>query len=194
MLAALATIAGILIIGIGVGLAFITGSRSGQATDESKPSDAAGSWSTEDEGFLAVATPCCSRASLWDSLDAVSPDGQRARPVLPDEVVGWLNAWPYRSREDRDGSGDTELRVAARGRLVKCRSRQAFGKVPNDDEDVLRRLRDRRECEYSTWKAWTEETSAGHLAERHTVWVDEDGNFRGRVEYKKSHEPDPTDP
>lgn len=33
------------------------------------------SWNATAEGFLAVAKPCCYRASLWDALDTVTSDG-----------------------------------------------------------------------------------------------------------------------
>ena len=35
----------------------------------SRRADKADSWTTKVEGFLAVPTPCCTEASLWDSLD-----------------------------------------------------------------------------------------------------------------------------
>jgi hypothetical protein len=187
-----AALAGILIIGVCIAL--IVRDRFGQGASEPGANKVAGSWSTGDEGFLAVATPCCSRASLWDSLDTVSPDGQRARPAVPAEAAGWLNEWPYHSRGDRDGSGVAELRVALRGRTVKCQGAQRFGTIPKQDEDVLRTLRGRRECEYTKWQAWTGGTSIGQPRERHVVWVDEDGRFQGRVEYKSPDELDSTAP
>jgi hypothetical protein len=187
-----AALAGILIIGVCIAL--IVRDRFGQGASEPGANKVAGSWSTGDEGFLAVATPCCSRASLWDSLDTVSPDGQRARPAVPAEAAGWLNEWPYHSRGDRDGSGVAELRVALRGRTVKCQGAQGFGTIPKQDEDVLRTLRGRRECEYTKWQAWTGGTSIGQPPERHVAWVDEDGRFQGRVEYKSPDELDSTVP
>jgi len=73
------------------------------------------SWTQPVEGFLAVATPCCSRASLWDALDAVTHDDQRARPASAAEAAQWLNDWPYRSREEHDRADEEELSVADHG-------------------------------------------------------------------------------
>ena len=61
-------------------------------------SDGARSWKTHADGILAVATPCCSGASLWESLDTERDDGNRPRPANAEEAARWLNEWPHRSR------------------------------------------------------------------------------------------------
>ena len=52
------------------------------------------SWKPTAEGFLAVETPCCTSASLWESLDDVRSEGQRARPATAQEVAEWLDQSP----------------------------------------------------------------------------------------------------
>jgi hypothetical protein len=147
--------------------------------------DKAESWTQSVEGFLAVATPCCSRASLWDALDAVTPDDQRARPASAAEAAQWLNEWPYRSREEQDSATEEELSVAAQSGEVRCVGAPTGADVPQDgdDEKTLEAIRHRRECTYGKWKAWSAETVKNRPNERHTVWVDDDGLFHGRVDY-----------
>lgn len=144
----------------------------------------AGSWRQVTEGFLAVATPCCERASVWGALETVTPDGQRARAASLEEAAEWLDEWPYRSR-DAEGSHDATPEVAALGSEVRCYGTRANGEVLNNDNDekVLRALRLKRNCVYTKWKAWDEPTADGSERERHWVGVDGDGLFRGRVEY-----------
>ena len=50
-------------------------------------------------------------------------------------------------------------------------------------EETLNALRDKPECAYVKWKVWTQGAADGRLSERHAVWVDENGFFRGRVDY-----------
>ena len=147
--------------------------------------DKAESWAQSVEGFLAVATPCCSRASLWDALDAVTHDDQRARPASAAEAAQWLNDWPYRSREEHDGGDEDELSVAAQSSEVRCIGAPTGAEVPQDgdDEKTLEALRHRRECTYGKWKAWSAETAKKRPNERHTVWADDDGLFHGCVDY-----------
>jgi len=147
--------------------------------------DKAESWTQSIEGFLAVATPCCSRASLWDALDAVTHDDQRARPASAAEAAQWLNEWPYRSREEHDSADEEELSVAAQSSEVRCIGAPTGAEVPQDgdDEKTLEALRHRRECTYGKWKAWSAETAKKRPNERHTVWADDDGLFHGRVDY-----------
>ncbi|MDH3202763.1 MAG: hypothetical protein OEM15_17890 [Myxococcales bacterium] len=146
--------------------------------------DKSASWEAAVEGFLAIATPCCTRASLWDSLDTVTSDGQRARPASVAEAAQWLNEWPYRSREDHDGARE-EIPVALQSSEVRCTGPATEGEISRygTDEETLERIRQRRECVYAKWKVWSEETADGTPNERHTVWVDEDGFFHGRVDY-----------
>jgi hypothetical protein len=147
--------------------------------------DKAESWTQSVEGFLAVATPCCSRASLWDALDAVTHDDQRARPASAAEAAEWLNEWPYRSREEQDSAAEEELSVAAQSGEIRCAGAPTGADVPQDgdDEKTLEAIRHRRECTYGKWKAWSAETAKKRPNERHTIWVDDDGLFHGRVDY-----------
>ena len=143
------------------------------------------SWKPAAEGFLAVPTPCCTKASLWDALDAVTPDEQRARPASAAEASQWLNDWPYRDR-DEDGIADEELlRVHIQNSEVRCSGAPTGPDVPRegDDEETLEAIRYRPECRVIKWKVWSGETAEEHLNERHTVWVDEDGFFHARVDY-----------
>jgi hypothetical protein len=178
---------------IGVGIALFVRARSAPDTSGAAAANAADTpegnqspWTAEHEGFLAVATPCCSEASLWDSLDEKSSDGQRARPASAAEAADWLNSWPYLTREEREGSPERDLRVAMQGNEVRCYGGERFGSKPPRDEDVLNSLQDRTNCEYSKWKAWSPDTGQGRLPERHTVRADEDGHFHGQVKYKKA--------
>ena len=88
-------------------------------------------------------------------------------------------------REDRDSSEVPQLKVAAQSSEVRCTGRPTGGEIPQsgDDEETLEALRQRRECNYTKWKAWSGETAAERMNERHTVWADENGFFHGRVDY-----------
>jgi len=143
------------------------------------------SWKPAVEGFLAVATPCCTAASLWDTLDTVTADGQRARPASVEEAAEWLNDWPYRSRDEQDGPDEEQPGLSAQSREVRCVGAPSGPDVPQDgdDEETLEAIRNRRECTYAKWKIWKPEAAHGHLNERHTIWVDENGFFHGRVDY-----------
>lgn len=153
----------------------------------SKDADTEKSWKPEVEGFLAVATPCCTRASLWDDLDTVTADGQRARPASAAEAAQWLSEWPYRSRDEHGTADEEQLRIAAQSREVRCTGPPSGPEVPQrgDDEETLKALYFRRECTYAKWRVWTPGTAESHPNERHTVWVDEAGLFRARVDYWK---------
>lgn len=182
-MAALATIGALLTLAIGIAMFGID--ESTQVSDENDASRSAGSWSGVTEGFLAVATPCCDRASVWETLDTITPDGQRARPASLKEAAQWLNEWPYRSRDDED-SDPEELSVAAQGSEVRCYGQQPDGGVLNNDDDdevVLRGLRGRRDCVYTKWQAWAGRDADEPQRERHWVGIDGKGYFRGRVEY-----------
>lgn len=143
------------------------------------------SWEPVVEGFLAVATPCCYRASLWGSLEDVAADGQRARAATAAEAADWLNTWPYRSREADSVFDEEELSLAAQSNEVRCIGPQTDERVPRrgDDVETLEALRKRRECSFAKWKIWSGETAKQRPHERHTVWVDEQDRFRGRVDY-----------
>ena len=155
--------------------------RGGLSNRDDKPE----SWTQSVEGFLAVATPCCSGASLWDALDAVTHDDQRARPASALEAAQWLNEWPYRSREEQDSAAEEELSVAAQSGEVRCVGAPTGADVPQDgdDEKTLEAIRHRRECTYAKWKVWSAETAKNRPNERHTIWVDDDGLLHGRVDY-----------
>jgi hypothetical protein len=150
-----------------------------------KRDEKAAGWNVEAEGFLAIATPCCTRASLWDALDKTTPDDQRARPASAAEAAQWLNDWPYRSREDPGSPDDLQLRVAIQNREVRCTGPPTGGEIPQrgEDEETLNAIGQRRECVYAKWKVWSAETADERPNERHTVWADEDGFFHGRVDY-----------
>lgn len=152
---------------------------------EMREDESEGTWEAEVEGFLAVATPCCYRASLWESLDEVTADGQRARPATSAEAAEWLDTWPYRSREEADSFEQPELSVAAQSTEVRCTGPATGAPVPRrgDDVESLEAIRTRRECTFAKWKVWSGETAAQRPNERHTVWVDEQDRFHGRVDY-----------
>ncbi|MBW2222932.1 MAG: hypothetical protein DRH23_12975 [Deltaproteobacteria bacterium] len=143
------------------------------------------SWMPSVEGFLAVATPCCRRASLWDALDTVTQDHQRARAASAAEAAQWLNDWPYRSREEHDRADEFDLRVAAQSSEVRCTGAPTGPEVPRDGDDgkTLEAIRHRRECTYTKWKVWSGETAKKRRNERHTVWADDEDLFHGRVDY-----------
>jgi hypothetical protein len=143
------------------------------------------SWNEAAEGFLAIATPCCTRASLWDALDTVTPDGQQARPASAAEAAQWLDDWPYGSREEPDRPHEAQLSVGIQNTEVRCVGPPTGADIPQrrDDEETLEALRHRRECVYTKWKVWSAESADEHLNERHTIWADDDGLFHGRVDY-----------
>jgi hypothetical protein len=171
MLMLLAVVAAALVIGVGT--AWIL--------QEDEPE---ASWQPIAEGFLAVATPCCTEASLWDSLEAVTSDGQRARPATAAEAVLWLDDWPYRQRLD-DRPTPTTLQMAAQSSEVRCIGPPTGAAIPRRGNEVetAEALKRRRECTYAKWKIWSDATAGEHPNERHTIWVDEDGFYHGRVDY-----------
>ena len=69
------------IVAIGWALLVRVGFASSRGPDKEE------SWKPAAEGFLAVPTPCCTKASLWDALDAVTPDEQHARPASAAEAA-----------------------------------------------------------------------------------------------------------
>ena len=145
------------------------------------------SWKPAIEGFLAVATPCCYKASLWDDLDTATTDGQRARSATAAEAAEWLNEWPYRNPDESDTPDPEQLQIAARNSEVRCLGKPSGPELrpDGDDEETLKGVQFRRECKFVKWKAWAGETAEQRPNERHTVWVDEDGFFHGRVDYWK---------
>jgi hypothetical protein len=150
------------------------------------PADEAESWKPAAEGFLAVATPCCTEASLWNALDTVNADGQRPRAATVAEAAQWLNEWPYRSRDEEGTSAKEELGTAMQGSQVRCVGAPTGPELAprdGDDEWTLKAVRYRRECSYVKWKVWSGDTAQEHLHERHAVWFDEDGFYHGRVDY-----------
>jgi len=151
----------------------------------SRRADKAKSWDPEVEGFLAVATPCCTEASLWDALDAVIGDGQRARPASASEVEQWLNDWPYRAWDEHDSLHEGTLSVAAQSSEIRCVGAPTGPEIPatGPDAQTLGAIRYRRECTYAKWKIWSAKTAEELPNERHTVWVDEEGFYHGRVDY-----------
>jgi hypothetical protein len=167
--------------GILFAVGFVLSKRAEQGPD---------SWTPKAEGFLAVPTPCCSEASLWDSLDEQSEDGQRPRPASAEEAAVWLNQWPYRRRDGGGAAVPTEeesLQVAAQSNEVRCVGAATGPDIPAHlpDEQILGAIRSRRECTYAKWKVWSGETAEQRPNERHTVWVDDAGFYHGRVDYWK---------
>jgi hypothetical protein len=164
--------------GILFAVGFVLSKRAGQGPE---------SWAPQVEGFLAVPTPCCAEASLWDSLDEESPDGQQPRPATAQEAAAWLDAWPYRPRDERDTATGAEepLEIAAQSSEVRCVGPATGPDIPAHlpDEQILGAIRNRRECSYAKWKVWSGSTAEERPNERHTVWVDEVGFFHGRVDY-----------
>lgn len=146
-----------------------------------RPNDDSESWEPAAEGFLAVATPCCSEAHLWDELGSTDQDGQRARPASAVEAAGWLNSWGGGS----NSAAAQEPRVAAQNIEVRCVGKPTGEPiVPNgNDVETIHAIRRRPECMYSKWKIWISETAEGRPNERHTLWIDEDGFFHGRVDH-----------
>ena len=142
-------------------------------------------WYSDTEGFLAVATPCCTRASLWSSLEEETADGQSARPATAVEAAEWLNTWPYRSSEDDATFEEPTLILAGQSTEVRCTGAPTGDPVPRQGDDVesLQAIRARRECSFAKWKIWAGETAKERPHERHTVWVDEQDRFHGRVDY-----------
>lgn len=169
----IATIGGAIILVLGIALAM--------------RGEKAESWTAHAEGFLAVATPCCYRASLWDSLGDTTPDDQRARPASAAEAVRWLDDWPYRDREAQESADEAQLTHSMQSREVRCVGPRSGDDIPQrgDDEETASALRNRLECSYAKWRVWSEETANGRPNERHTIWADEDGFFHGRVDHWK---------
>ena len=153
----------------------------------SEPVETTKTWKPDVEGFLAVATPCCSKASLWDDLDTVTADEQRARPATAAEAAEWLNQWPYRSPDESEMPDPEQLQLAARNSEVRCVGEPSGPDLrpDGDDEETLKGIHFRRECKFAKWTAWAGQTTERRANERHTVWVDEDGFFHGRVDYWK---------
>lgn len=153
----------------------------------SKRVDEPPSWKSAFEGFLGVATPCCTEATLWPTLDTVTDDGQRARPASAAEAAQWLNRWPYRARDADDEPEQVALSVAAQSSEVRCVGAATGPEVPRngDDEETLEAIRRRPECTYAKWKVWNAHVAEEHPNERHTVWLDQEGFFHGRVDYWK---------
>lgn len=168
---AIAIVAGALLFALGFAL--------------SRPAEQPESWKPAVEGLLAVPTPCCTKASLWDDLEALSDDGQRARPASAEEAADWLNDWPYRGRDEQSPTDEGQLQRAAQNREVRCVGEASGPEIrpDGDDTETMNAIHFRRECTFVKWKAWSAETADELLNERHTVSVDEEGFFHGRVDY-----------
>lgn len=142
-------------------------------------------WRAEFEGLLAVPSPCCTEATLWDSIDQVTNDGQRPKPATAAEAALWLNTWPYRERGEEANPDEPPLAIGIRNSEVRCVGTPTGPDVPRtgDDAYTLEAVRMRRECVFTKWRVWAPETAEWRRNERHTVWAEEDGLFRGRVDY-----------
>jgi len=143
-------------------------------------------WRTEVEGLLAVPSPCCTEATLWDSIEDVSDDGQRPRPATAEEAALWLNTWPYRERGEKANPDEPSLAIRIKNEEVRCTGEPTGPDVvprTGGDAYTLEVVRLRRECVFTKWRVWAPETAEWRMNERHTVWAGEDGFFRGRVDY-----------
>ena len=80
---------------------------------------------------------------------------------------------------------DTPLQISAQSTEVRCTGPVTGPEIPRDgnDAETVEALRNRRECTFAKWKIWSGQTATERPNERHTVWVDEAGSFRGRVDY-----------
>ncbi|MEM7433635.1 MAG: hypothetical protein AAF436_00690 [Myxococcota bacterium] len=140
-------------------------------------------WQPELEGFLAVATPCCTEASLVANLEQPMADDQRARPATALEAAAWVDTWPYRKvGEDAPAKMPP---VSLNSSEVRCVGAPTGPDVPRDGDDTatIDALRQRHECTYARWRVWRTDTPHTRPNERHTVWADEDGQFHGRIDY-----------
>jgi hypothetical protein len=143
------------------------------------------SWKPHAEGLLAVPTPCCTEATLWDSLDQVSDDEQRPRPATAEEAARWLNTWPYRARGEGAEPSEPPLGVGVKNQEVRCIGQPSGPDIVpgRNDEYTLEAVRLRRECVFTKWRVWDDETVERRPNERHTIWAGDDGFFRARVDY-----------
>lgn len=101
------------------------------------------------------------------------------------EAADWLNEWPYRRRDEHAIPEQEQPRTPARNSEVRCVGEPSGPEIRSDgdDEETLRGIHFRRECTFVKWKVWAEASPGKRPNERHTVWVDEDGFFHGRVDY-----------
>ena len=143
------------------------------------------SWTSDAEGFLAVPTPCCSEALLWDTLDEVTEDGQRPRPANAAEAAVWQDTWPYRGRDEQGRGSENTLHVAVQSSELRCVGINDASQPPppSSGEDALSLVRTRPGCEYVKWKIWSGGTAERRPNERHAIWADSEGNFHGRVDF-----------
>lgn len=150
-----------------------------------RPRESKESWTTEFEGLLAVPSPCCTEATLWESIDAISEDGQRPKPATAEDAARWLNTWPYQPRGD-DAGGTTEAPgVGIKNSEVRCVGTPTGPDIVpgRNDAYTLEAVRLRRECVFTKWRVWDIDAPEDQLNERHTIWGGEDGFFYGRVDY-----------
>jgi hypothetical protein len=142
-------------------------------------------WRPEVKGLLAVPSPCCRDATLWDSIDDVSEDGERPRPATAAEAALWINTWPYLPRGEEVDPGEPALEVGIKNSEVRCTGTPSGPDVPQTGNDAytLENVRLRPECVYTKWRVWAPQTAEWRRNERHTVWAEEDGFFYGRVDY-----------
>lgn len=140
-------------------------------------------WRAEHEGYLAVEAP--GGVELRRDLNGTRPSGPGVRPATAAEALTWIDAWPYRVPGNAESPDQGELRVAAKSREVRCTGTPTGESVPQrgDEVETIEALRTRLECTYAKWMVWSGETATERPNERHTVWADEDGRFRGRVDY-----------
>lgn len=140
------------------------------------------SWQPGAEGLLAVADVDTARSNR---IRVVPEDESQVQPATAAEAAEWLNSWPYHAQGERLAEDEAPLRVGAQSAEVRCSGPPKEPAIVPDGDDVgtITAIQRRRDCEYVKWKAWTGETANVRDNERHTVWVDDAGRFRGRVDY-----------
>ena len=143
------------------------------------------SWRPHAEGLLAVPTPCCTEATLWESLEQISHDEQRPKPATAEEAARWLNQWPYRARGDEADPNEAPLGIGVKNEEVRCIGEPSGPEIVpgRGDAYTLELVRMRRECVFTKWRVWDQETAERRPNERHSIWAGDDGFFRGRVDY-----------
>ena len=140
------------------------------------------SWRPEAEGLLAIVS---TDPALWDRIGVVPEDARQVQPATATEAAEWLNSWPYRAQGEHPARNEDPLLVSAQNAEIRCSGPPEEPSIvpEGDDRGTLTAIQQRRACKYVKWKVWAGETAKLRQNERHTVWVDEAGRFRGRVDY-----------
>lgn len=93
--------------------------------------------------------------------------------------------WPSRGRDKHGARGEGSLGLAVQRSEIKCTGEASGPEIrpDGDDTETMNAIHFRRECTFAKWKAWSAEAANAVLNERHTIWVDQEGFFHGRVDY-----------